>query len=343
MSPTLKSVDRLVVKFIVDNSVEWLTTLPPGFTHERPQHLFEQKPELCAISGVPVIDLEKYCCGAHGFSALIETQVDGETYLILFDTGPDSRTMARNLDALQVPIERIERVILSHWHADHSGGLLTFLQRRASSTLQSSPCIVDLHPDRPIFRGVGSRARILGRLPSDPTLEQIAREGGVVETRMEGHAVAGGSVWVSGEIPRVTEWEGGILGGVRWVEEQGKGEWVKDEFIMDERYAVVDVAGKGLVIFSACSHAGIVNVVKDVTTHFSRPVHMIIGGLHLAGTDLAPRIAPTVNFLAKEVTPPPQFILPMHCTGFGAKLALEAAFGEGCVPAGVGVKVEVTA
>ena len=31
----------------------------------------------------------------------------------------------------------------------------------------------------------------------------------------------------------------------------------------------------------------------------------------------------------------------MHCTGFQAKVALEAAFGEGCVPAGVGIKIDV--
>jgi 7,8-dihydropterin-6-yl-methyl-4-(beta-D-ribofuranosyl)aminobenzene 5'-phosphate synthase len=31
----------------------------------------------------------------------------------------------------------------------------------------------------------------------------------------------------------------------------------------------------------------------------------------------------------------------MHCSGFEAKVALESAFGEGCVPAGVGLKVEV--
>jgi 7,8-dihydropterin-6-yl-methyl-4-(beta-D-ribofuranosyl)aminobenzene 5'-phosphate synthase len=62
--------------------------------------------------------------------------------------------------------------------------------------------------------------------------------------------------------------------------------------IMDERYAAVDVLGKGLVIFSAlsdldllalprlmatdsCSHAGIVNVVKDAVERFSRPIYMV--------------------------------------------------------------------
>ncbi len=67
------------------------------------------------------------------------------------------------------------------------------------------------------------------------------------------------------------------------------------EHIMDERYAAIDVLGKGLVIFSAyvprliqlltvlcsrwhitrCSHAGIVNVVKHAVDTFSRPVYMV--------------------------------------------------------------------
>ena len=65
----------------------------------------------------------------------------------------------------------------------------------------------------------------------------------------------------------------------------------------------------------------------------------VIGGLHLAGTDLAERIPPTVDFLANQMRPAPTYVLPMHCTGFAAKVALEEALGEGCVPAGVGHKV----
>lgn len=67
----------------------------------------------------------------------------------------------------------------------------------------------------------------------------------------------------------------------------------------------------------------------------------IIGGLHLAPPDAAVRIEPTVNFLSRQIIPGPAYILPMHCSGFHCKVALEKAFGEGCVPAGVGMKVEV--
>jgi len=44
---------------------------------------------------------------------------------------------------------------------------------------------------------------------------------------------------------------------------------------MDERYAAVDVLGKGLVLFSSCSHAGICNVVTDAVKRFQRPVYMV--------------------------------------------------------------------
>jgi len=66
-----------------------------------------------------------------------------------------------------------------------------------------------------------------------------------------------------------------------------------------------------------------------------------VGGLHLAGPELQPRIAPTVHFLANRLRPAPTYVLPMHCTGFTAKVALEHSLGEGCVPAGVGMSVDI--
>ena len=68
---------------------------------------------------------------------------------------------------------------------------------------------------------------------------------------------------------------------------------------------------------------------------------MVIGGLHLGGPEHAPRIPPTVDFLAKRMRPSPTYVLPMHCTGFNAKIALEDALGEGVVPTGAGNVVVV--
>jgi 7,8-dihydropterin-6-yl-methyl-4-(beta-D-ribofuranosyl)aminobenzene 5'-phosphate synthase len=344
MPPTsltsLRTVDKLRITFLVDNCIEWFTKLPPGFTLEVPLHLQENHCKIDEATNTPLLDFDNFCCGAHGFSALIETEIAGESsHVVLFDTGPDNFSLVRNIGAMQVPIDRIERVITSHWHADHTGGLLSFLNLRKNSAI-AEPCIVDTHPNRPFARGISPGPlydRVIARLPYDPTFEQIEAAGGIVEKHEQGHSVAGGMVWVSGEIPRVTPFETGLPGGKRFE----SGSWVSETEIMDERYAAIDIAGKGLILFSACSHAGVVNVVKDAVATFSRPVYMIIGGLHLGGESMTPRIPPTVDWLSNRLRPSPTYILPMHCSGFTAKIALEQAFGEGTVPAGVGMRVEV--
>ena len=167
-------------------------------------------------------------------SSVQETQVEGsEPRLTLFDTGPDSRSIIRNIEALKVPVERIERVVLSHWHSDHSGGILAFLRHRnAHSPAGTPPCVFDLHPDRPTARGiapVSAGGKVIARLPDDPTFVQIEELGGTVEKHADGHVVAGGTVWISGEIPRVTHFEGGLPSGVRWVQDGEKAGWVKEE------------------------------------------------------------------------------------------------------------------
>ena len=174
---------------------------------------------------------------------------------MLFDTGPEAKSITRNLSALQTPVESIERIVLSHWHRDHSGGIIAALEQitlaRATKVdaepsqaemdtsnvvTPSTPTIVDLHPDRPIARGIAPppSGKVICRLPEDPTHADILAAGGVVETHSEGHLVAGNAVWVSGEIPRVTSFETGLLGGARWREfhsansEDVRGEWVPE-------------------------------------------------------------------------------------------------------------------
>lgn len=39
------------------------TKLPPGFTHEIKIHLGEHGPAINPVTGVPIMEFEKYCCG----------------------------------------------------------------------------------------------------------------------------------------------------------------------------------------------------------------------------------------------------------------------------------------
>lgn len=67
---------------------------------------------------------------------------------------------------------------------------------------------------------------------------------------------------------------------------------------------------------------------------------MIVGGLHLVPATVQP-VEETVDFLARRLQPPPDYVLPLHCTGLEPRGKLRAAMGERCVPAGVGMKVVV--
>src|SRR5689334_19969556 len=58
--------------------------------------------------------------GEWGFSALVE--VDGRR--ILFDTGARPETVLRNAEELKVDLSVVTDVVLTHWHDDHTGGLL---------------------------------------------------------------------------------------------------------------------------------------------------------------------------------------------------------------------------
>ena len=138
--------------------------------------------------------------------------------------------------------------------------------------------------------------------------------------------------FISGEIPRVTDYEVGFPGHVRASDTPDA--WQPDELIMDERFVAVHVRGKGLVVFSACSHAGIVNVLCEASANFPGvPLYAVMGGFHLAGTN--ERIIPQTVRDMQQIAP--TFIVPAHCSGWRAVNALERAFGDDVVlPCAVG-------
>jgi 7,8-dihydropterin-6-yl-methyl-4-(beta-D-ribofuranosyl)aminobenzene 5'-phosphate synthase len=103
--------------------------------------------------------------------------------------------------------------------------------------------------------------------------------------------------------------------------------------LMDERFLAVEVAGKGLVVLSACSHAGIVNVLHHARATFPGVgLHAVMGGFHLSGPTEA-AIGDTVSGLGEFDL---DYIVPAHCTGWRAVNALERAYGEKVVPTAAG-------
>jgi 7,8-dihydropterin-6-yl-methyl-4-(beta-D-ribofuranosyl)aminobenzene 5'-phosphate synthase len=144
----------------------------------------------------------------------------------------------------------------------------------------------------------------------------------VVNTR-EPQVFLDGMAYVSGEIPRVTAFERGLKGQHRRTLD-GSG-WELDELIMDERFVAVNVRGKGIVVLTACSHAGVVNVLTHARDCFrDQPLYAVLGGLHLSGSNEA-IIPDTIENMRQF---PLAVIAPGHCTGWRAVNAFAQAFGE---------------
>ena len=100
------------------------------------------------------------------------------------------------------------------------------------------------------------------------------------------------------------------------------------------------VAGRGVTVLSACSHAGIVNACLEAKTHFPDvPIDLVLGGYHLAGKAMEPRIGPTVRDLEARIAP--RLIAPGHCTGEPAFLRLRKTYGENYYYVGAGSRLDV--
>lgn len=320
----LKAVGSVEVQILVDNVTDNLSSVP-SFVETEFSALSRRRRGAWVLSGGCL------CCAAHGLSCLITIRDGNTERTVLFDTGPEDGTFERNVSRLGVDLGPVDAIVLSHGHWDHAGAMLRALQLiRDRNGGQSVACYT--HPD--MFRTRASKLPDGSmRLMEDvPTVDALTSYGAQVDVATEPRLIASDTVYVSGEIPRVTPFERGLPGQHRRTLD-GKG-WEPDELIMDERFVAVSVAGKGLVVFTACSHAGVVNVLKHARTCFPAvALHAVVGGLHLSGSNEA--IIPETVAALREFDL--AVIAAGHCTGWRAMTALANAYGDRClVPLSVG-------
>lgn len=323
-------VDRLEMQVIVDNVTDGLSSTL-AFVEGEMSYLWRSR-RIKEMSG------KGLASAAHGLSCILTAWRGTERRTVLFDAGPEDDVFERNVTRLGIDLAPVDACVLSHGHWDHAGAF-----PRAFEMMRRlvAPRRIPLYMHPGMFRSRAQRhvdgtMRPMEDVPSVAALESLGAT--VVSTR-EPAPIAGGTFWVSGEIPRVTAYEQGLPGQHRRTEDDSG--WEPDPLLMDERFLAVHVSGKGLVVFSACSHAGIVNVLTEARARFPEiPIYAAFGGLHLSGTN--ERIIPdTVRDLG-------QFKLGLlgagHCTGWRAMSRLYEAYGDGVLaPLSVGKRYVIGA
>ena len=317
------AVDRLEVLVVVDNATDSLSS--------NPKNVIPEWTGLLTGGRMRMVSGESICCAHHGLSLLITAHRGSETHTLLFDAGPEGATFLRNAKVLGIDFGAIDAVVLSHGHWDHAGGLVAAVKAVAIARGSGTPCF--MHPGMFVERATQRPTGELFLFQPVPSPAQLTDAGARVINTREEQLIAGGAFYLSGEVPRVTSYETGLPGHVRRSID-GKG-WDPDPLIVDERFVSVHVKDKGQFIFSACSHAGLINVLKHARERFPAvPLFGAMGGLHLSG--------PTEKIIPETIRDLQSFelklVAPGHCTGWRALTAMARAFGDELVPSAVGKK-----
>jgi 7,8-dihydropterin-6-yl-methyl-4-(beta-D-ribofuranosyl)aminobenzene 5'-phosphate synthase len=249
-----------------------------------------------------------------GFAALVE---DGGRR-VLFDTGNNAATFAANCEALGVDLARVDFAVISHRHGDHTSGISHLLKRNPRLTIYT--------PDETY--GVFGSSLFGGFYPRCHTLPRYFQ-------------------YYDGDPPEV------IRHGTPWPEASFV--WIKEATEVAPAMFVVpvvsDVPGtrelrelslvirgsSGLVLVVGCSHPGIEKIIEAVRAIDGR-IACIIGGLHLVLTEEREVRRTVTNLRDKWHV---ERIAPGHCTGEPAFAAIREIFGDRCLFAGLGERVEL--
>lgn len=312
-----KFVEELKITVLMDNYYDGL--LPPAGNVSR--YGFVRM-------GGEVVQLPPDIMAEHGFSCYIEVVVEGKKHALLMDFGVSADGVVRNVRAMGLDLGAVEALVLSHGHFDHFGGLKA-LAGEFFPGVEALPFYVGKDAFLKRYINLPGMRVDLGRL-SREEIELLGLE--VKEIGAPAEVLPG--VMLIGPLPRVTPFEQGspILG----VENKGA---VEQDSFPGELSMAFRLAGRGMVVLSACAHAGIINTVlqaKEVTGE--ERVHAILGGFHLSGAP-AEKIEKTAEGLSQFN---PDMIVPMHCTGFQALKAISGKLGDAFVLYSVGTEYRFT-
>lgn len=313
----LRPADRIEIVTLVDNYVDVLLESTDIVT--RPPRTRDGKIMLNTL------------LGEHGLSLLVSVWLGEKKHTILFDTGFTGIALLHNAELLGLDLKDIEALVVSHFHMDHTGGLSRFLDS------VGKPLPLILHPDAFLYPrfvvGKDGRKEEFPRTLVRSELE--ARNLRIVESKAP-VSIAEDAILVCGEVERGTDFEIGMPNA--YMETNGKAE--KDP-MHDDQGIIMHLRGKGLVVISGCSHAGIVNTVnhaRKITGE--KRVYGIMGGFHLPWPAYKDKVEPTIRALGEFK---PAVLVPMHCTGWNSIHRIAEAFPASAILNSVGSKFTFSA
>jgi 7,8-dihydropterin-6-yl-methyl-4-(beta-D-ribofuranosyl)aminobenzene 5'-phosphate synthase len=256
-----------------------------------------------------------------GLSILVE--MDG--LRVLLDSG-ESGSVVRNASELGIDLSSIDKIVLSHGHRDHTGGLRELLMAMRKQVE------IIAHPDiwgAKYFKRPGEAEYSYIGIP-------FQRE--ELESLGASFTLTDEPVWISdriittGEIPMLTDYE--KLDANLHVKREGTFE---PDPVRDDM-ALAIKTDHGLAIVTGCAHRGIVNTLHHAQKLTRvETIDTVVGGTHLIRATQE-QIELTIAELKKFGV---RRLGACHCTGFSATVMLAQEFGEVFSLNNAGTRLEI--
>ena len=283
----------------------------------------------------------------HGLAYHLESLRGSERREVLLDFSLTEKNLFNNYAVLAIDPTKADAMVLSHGHLDHYGALPD-LARAMQGRFRPGLTVYAGGEDTFCHRLVVTPTATVDQGQLDrPALE--ARGLNVVLAKQP--TVVAGHAFTTGQIPRVTDFErppgaarleagptGSACSATHFGDikvEAKPGDFVPDLF-QGEHATAYHLKDRGLVVITSCGHAGVVNSVRQAQKVSGvQRVHAIVGGFHLAP---APDevVAKTVEaFKAID----PDYVIPMHCTGWNTIMAVHQAMPKKLVMPSTGTRV----
>jgi len=239
--------------------------------------------------------IDQYYLGEPAVSYYIED----EDVHILLDVGY-SNLFIMNSYALGVDLEKINAIVISHGHNDHTGGLKYYFEQNYKNRIS-----IYAHPD-------AFKEKIANSLQiCSPILTEELKDKCDLILSKKPKKISKNITFL-GEIPQLNNFE-----KRRPIGKQKVDKTFVDDYIMDDT-ALVYQNENGIYIITGCSHSGICNIVEYAkkVCKDSR-VLGIIGGFHLF--EVSEQVIKTIDYLKQNNI---KQLYPCHCTSFTVRAEL---------------------
>ncbi len=249
--------------------------------------------------------LSDFHTGEWGFSAMIEA--DGKR--ILFDAGSRENTVLQNAKELNINLDNIDNIYLSHNHKDHTGGLIT-LKKEYPNSFKNAHVGEGIFYSRPNSEGDGNYI-----LSNKNTLENLGIK--FIIHKNPTQLVPG--LWTTGQVPRKYD-EKNWSGVSKMIDSKGN---IVEDLIPEDQSLFFDTEN-GIVLISGCGHAGLANTLDYIQKIIpGRPIYKIIGGFHLLKLN-----NDKLEWTAKKMREAGvKYFVGAHCTGLNSTYSIRNFLG----------------